>query len=435
MQTSDAESTEPYELKRGLTLLGPRLRGLMISLSVMICFVIAWLVPFLYERAILNERSLEAELSARALSASISHLVSAYPSTWIYRHRELQKKAMLITGGGSSVQVVNERGVSYLIDQAGVRRAEQVTPLDEPVVVGVAVIEGAGGSRGKVTVKLLSIEHLNEGLWLIAILLGAFTSLVISIVPLWISQQGDKRNESLWLALQALNQTLEHKISQRTAELDQINGRLMNVQEEERARISRDLHDELGQTLTAARLQLTTAQLLPQGSQEALSLYEGGLRELDQGVEQVRSIAYALRPPELDELGLEVALTRHVTRRAKSAGLTAHIVFKLPPQPMALSTTIFRVVQEGLTNVIRHAQASCVEVKVTCDEEGVVCVAIEDNGAGLSALHQEGVGLLGLRSRVREHGGEVKLIGGEVGVTLKVTLKPERESERAPAEV
>jgi len=425
---SPSEPRAPYDLKRGLTLLGPRLRGLMISLSVVIFFVIAWLVPSLYERAILKERSLEAELAARSLSGPISRLASVYPSTWLYRHRALQKEAMLITKTGSIVQVSSEEGVSYLIDQAGVSRAKLAPHLRESVAVGVAVLQGGDGV-GEVTVYLSGIEHLNEGIWLIAILLGAFTSLMISTVPLWISRKGDARNERLWLALQELNHTLEDKINQRTAELDQMNTRLVNIQEEERARISRDLHDELGQTLTAARLQLTTAQLLPHGAQEALRLYEEGLRELDQGVEQVRAIAYALRPPELDELGLEVALTRHVTRRAMSAGLTAQVIIELPAQPIELSTTIFRVVQEGLTNVIRHAQATKVEVRVTRLEGGVICITMKDNGAGLPSPHQEGVGLLGLRSRAREHSGQVELYEGELyegerGVTLRVTLRP-----------
>lgn len=413
-------TSEPEEL----TLLGPRLQVLMLSLSALIFTVIAWLVPSLYERSQLNERQAEAEVAARSLSASLGRLVGTYPESWIYHYRLVQRELLVITEMGSFVQVSNHLGARYLIGREGLRRLSPgEVPLKREGVTGVAQLKMGDRHAGELTLYLtVTQSEPLRGVWLSAALLGALTSLLISVIPLWLSRRGDQQNRALLSALRELNLTLEDKITRRTHELDLLNTRLLSVQEEERARISRDLHDELGQTLTGARLQLTTSALLTPGSREAIDLFEEGLRELDYGVEQVRSIAYALRPPELDELGLIAALERHVTRRARSAGLELSLHIELPQLSRELSTSVFRVVQEGLTNVIRHARASRVEVSLSALNERDLKLMIQDNGVGLSSPVNEGVGLIGIRSRAREHGGEVTLLNTALGTSLQVTF-------------
>lgn len=406
-----------------LTLLSPRLSVMMISLSILTFCVFGWLVPYLFERSTIIEKRTEAELAARSLSIILSRISSTYPNTWIYHFKTLQKESLIITNNGSFVQVSSKQGFHYLITPNGIRKMRPQEPQLDHALTGTASIVSQG-IQGEVTVYLITKEnHDSKNLWWIALLLGGITSMMISVIPLKISQKGDEQNRILWQALTKLNQTLESKIKLRTQELDLLNVRLMSVQEEERARISRDLHDELGQTLTASRLQLTTALLLQSQSPQAQEMFAQGIKELDRGVEQVRSIAYALRPPELDELGLVIAIKRHIERRAHSANLKAIFYeIEFPVLSKELSTTVFRVVQEGLTNVIRHAQATQVTVTLSVFQTQQILIQIQDNGQGLPKDISEGVGIIGIRSRAREHTGQVYLKSDTSGTTLSVIL-------------
>ena len=198
------------------------------------------------------------------------------------------------------------------------------------------------------------------------------------------------------------------------AGLRQLTMRLESAEEDERSRISRELHDELGQTLTAAKLnlQMLRTSLADAGAvqrlADAVSMVDGMIR-------QTRDIARGLRPPLLDEAGLVPALDHFL--KSLSARSGTRIEFDVAPgvsrTPSGLNTTVFRLVQEAVGNALRHARARVVRVTLR-DEPDALRLVVEDDGVGFdpaavsrSARRGEHLGLLGMTERVRGAGGTI----------------------------
>ena len=185
--------------------------------------------------------------------------------------------------------------------------------------------------------------------------------------------------------------------------------RVVAAQEEERQRISRELHDDLGQALTTHLLALRNLQQdLPLSTE---ILFERLQTLYDQSYEifvKIRNIARDLRPPVLDALGLKAAMQTYCTEFTRRTHLP--VVFEseenLPKLPDAHMITLYRTLQEALTNVIKHAQASQVWVDVAVEEDQVT-LTIQDNGVGFSEEKPQsnGIGLAGLRERITIAGG------------------------------
>lgn len=203
--------------------------------------------------------------------------------------------------------------------------------------------------------------------------------------------------------------------------------RALTAQENERRRIAQELHDEIGQSLTAVKLQL--ARL----GRHAPAALEPDVRaaqdELDRSLGDVRRIALRLRPEALDDLGLVPALTALTTDFSNRTGLriTRTIDRDLPSLDMDGELVVFRVAQEGLTNVARHAAAKSVEVRLTRTGDGVRLV-VADDGRGLGGAKPH-TGIEGMRERAVLVGGDLSIsepAGGGVRVTLDVPAAEQR---------
>jgi signal transduction histidine kinase len=214
--------------------------------------------------------------------------------------------------------------------------------------------------------------------------------------------------------------------------LQALSAQLLNVQETERRRIARELHDEVGQALTAVRINL---QLLEPGVPPAAGRVEETLEILDRALQDVRRLALDLRPSLLDDLGLVPALQWFVRARTEGAGLVGAVVAELggvlvPPD---LATTCFRVVQEAVTNVIRHAAATHVWVELR-HRDSRLEVTIRDDGRGfdVATAHRlarggRSLGLLSLAERVELAGGRSTIESAPAaGTTVRAwfPLKP-----------
>ncbi len=208
----------------------------------------------------------------------------------------------------------------------------------------------------------------------------------------------------------------QHELEEAYAGLRQLTGRLESAKEEERGRISRELHDEFGQTLTAAKINL---QMLREASADpaVAQRLEESVAMVDGMIRQARNIALGLRPPLLDEAGLAPALDHHLKSLAGRSGVG--IEFDAAPGteriPPALNTTVFRVVQEAVRNALRHAEARSIRVTLWAAPDAVR-LAIEDDGGGFErdAVNQrvkrgEHLGLLGMTERVKNDGGTIVL--------------------------
>jgi signal transduction histidine kinase len=198
------------------------------------------------------------------------------------------------------------------------------------------------------------------------------------------------------------------------ARLQALSTRTLNVQEEERRRIARELHDEIGQALTAVKIHVQAAQRHLAGP--AREILNESINVVDQALDQVRSLSLDLRPPQLDQLGLIAALRWHVDKQAAASGIAAE--FSAPVLPRRLSsdleTVAFRIVQEAVTNTIRHSGATRVRVELKVDESKFT-LSVADNGRGYDidearrrSLETGHAGLFGMQERAMLAGGAVE---------------------------
>jgi signal transduction histidine kinase len=267
-------------------------------------------------------------------------------------------------------------------------------------------------------------------------------------------------------ALRKAHDELETKIKERTAELSLVNEtlraevvehkkaeeargqllrRLVTAQEEERRRISRELHDQMGQYLSALMLRLKSMRPLAAGQEQA----RDSLRKLEELtgtlVDEVHHLAWELRPAALDDLGLHTALQNYAEKWSERSGVAVDFHCgglereRLPPE---VETTVYRVVQEALTNVLKHAEARRVSVIVERRRDSVV-VIVEDDGRGfdveeasLAPDSGRGLGLLGMRERVALVGGALNLDSSDAGTTARarIPVPPAAEKEVFPRE-
>jgi signal transduction histidine kinase len=269
--------------------------------------------------------------------------------------------------------------------------------------------------------------------------------LLVGVATLLIDREMTVRKRAQEDLRRALDD-LEVRIQERTAELATANAalraeqerlqilsrQLLYAQETERRRIARELHDEIGQVLTAVKINLQTLQ------RTAAPAGHGSLQEsiaiVDRAVQQVRNLSLDLRPSLLDDLGLVAALRWYVDRQSARAGYHGQVVADPPDLtvPPEVATTCFRVAQEALTNVVRHAHAQRVRVELR-REDGELRLVVRDDGKGFEvaaanrrAARGASLGLLGMQERVQLVGGRLELksapgSGTEVCVHLPLT--------------
>ncbi len=203
---------------------------------------------------------------------------------------------------------------------------------------------------------------------------------------------------------------------------------LVSAREEERRRLRRDLHDGVGPQLAALMLELETASDLVSDNPEASALMTKLSERAREIVSDVRDSVHALRPPALDELGLVGALREGAMQYGPS-GLRVSVEDpeELSRLPAAVEVACYRVAQEALANVVRHARASNCSIRIRLDEEaGALSVEVEDDGRGIREDDRAGVGMISMRERTEELGGRciVKPLKG--GGTLVKALLPFR---------
>jgi two-component system NarL family sensor kinase len=205
-----------------------------------------------------------------------------------------------------------------------------------------------------------------------------------------------------------------------SVEVQRSRERLVTAREEERRRLRGDLHDGLGPTLAGAVLTIDAARRVRASDPEAAdALLDRAAASVEGTVADVRRVVYALRPPALDQLGLGGALRQQAT--TLSAGdpqLTCDVDAPepMPPLPAAVEVAAFRIAQEALTNVARHASARRAMVTIRVDD--ALTLEVRDDGCGLPEHHRNGVGLTSMRERATELGGSFVITGAPDGGTL-----------------
>ncbi|HEX3353055.1 MAG: PAS domain-containing protein [Terriglobales bacterium] len=221
---------------------------------------------------------------------------------------------------------------------------------------------------------------------------------------------------------------LEKMVDERTAALRLLSSRLMTMQDDERRRIARELHDGLGQELVAIKLLLNgivrndSPHLAPQVAEVTAMI--------DNAAQQIRSLSHLLHPPLLDEVGLLSALRWYLDGLTKRSGIETTLDMQpadFPRLAPELERAIFRIIQEALTNVFRHSGAQRGWVSVA-QRENEVIVSVRDNGKGIAHQVSElrpgsiGVGIGGMNQRAKEFGGELRVTNANPGTIVEVVI-------------
>jgi two-component system sensor histidine kinase UhpB len=218
---------------------------------------------------------------------------------------------------------------------------------------------------------------------------------------------------------------VQNQLRESESQLRRLAASVEEARENERARLARELHDELGQSLTALKLELsrTVRALMKAGvdheSIEGLQAVVGGV---EVATETVRRLATALRPPALDHLGLVAAIELEAGALSKRTGIRCRVMGnrRVDGLDAAKTTTVFRIVQEALTNVVRHASASAINIRID-ETDDAVRIKVQDNGRGITnaqLVSPAAIGLLGMRERA-------ELIGAK----LSIGSRPRRGTE------
>jgi signal transduction histidine kinase len=234
------------------------------------------------------------------------------------------------------------------------------------------------------------------------------------------------RREGLRAASERHAKELESLVEARTRELSALSTHLQELSEKEKSQLARNLHDELGGLLTAAKMDLSWLQSrVPDAALQERLGQLGGV--LDEAMDLKRRVVEDLRPSLLDHFGLPTALRAHVEAACAKAGLRVELALPEDGAPMPKETAIalFRIVQEGLTNVIRHAGAQSVSLRFAVEHD--ICrFTLADDGQGFDAADPRfrwSHGITGMRQRVRALGGHFEIESAPgAGTTLRISI-------------
>ena len=282
-----------------------------------------------------------------------------------------------------------EQGEVYLRTTIIPRRDEMVQFVKQVNALDERVLDAA---EGRIQVVQARFQNRVETISMLALAIG----LILAVVVVHHTRR---------LGLDA--NTRFNEVLAAREDLRRLSDRLVAIQEEERRSISRELHDELGQAMSAMLIELGKLDSTRAGTHVDRTGLASVRRLAEDNVAKVRNMALLLRPAMLDELGLIPALRWHAREVARRTGLKVKMIAAElnDDLPDSYRTCVFRVVQEALNNCVKHAQAREVRVVIHRDGEGL-SICVQDDGGGFDPAHSKGLGLLGMMERVNGLGGQ-----------------------------
>jgi signal transduction histidine kinase len=311
-----------------------------------------------------------------------------------------------------------------------------------------------GGTHFFLSQDHFSFESRPDLAYAVGYLLVAATIIVLA-----------ERSHRALVHVEDARETLEQKVDERTRELQaalsqlqaemsvhaemekarrKLSARILKIQDEERRRIARELHDSMGQTLAALKMTVSPlSNMAPPGS-PASKRMEDMNALIDQAIRETRTVSHLLHPPMLDELGFASAASWYITGFAQRSGIEVKLELAEELRfPESTELTLFRVLQESLTNILRHSGSKKAEVRLEISAQEII-LSVRDYGKGIAPERLEkfmktgtdvGVGLGGMRERVRDLGGKLELQSQGEGATVRVTLPFSESTAQVPTEI
>src|SRR6478736_6995520 len=320
-----------------------------------------------------------------------------------------------------STLALNERSgreaAFQLIDTGlGQRLMDEIRSQAQSILDELRESSQRGGARWARDIEFGRVGMLTMTAFTIALLF-----VVLALARREISSREAKRR-----MLVEEQRRLEQEVTARTEELSELSTYLQTVREEEKSRLARDIHDELGGILVGAKMDVAwAAQRCKTALPEAAEKLNRAITVLDEGVEMKRRIIEELRPTLLDNLGISSALDWQVRQVCERAGLHCELNLADLELPSDAAIAIYRIVQEALTNITKYASARNVHVELLGDPEGVSLI-VHDDGAGLPAgveSNRLSHGIIGMRQRVRALNGTFKISSRPgTGTTIEVFI-------------
>jgi signal transduction histidine kinase len=327
-----------------------------------------------------------------------------------------------------------------------------------PIALGIVALAFSAwycGTGPSITVAILALTAFKY--WLLPPLrtflipdaksiVGMFVLFLVGAAIITMGEARHRENK----ALRQAQGELEERVQQRTADLDSANrglrdltARLMQLQDDERRRIARELHDSVGQILAALTMNLTRVRADIERFNQTAKTVNDSLALAQEMNKEVRTVSYLLHPPLLDEAGLASALRWYVDGFSTRSNIRVelHVPDDFGRLPQDMETALFRTVQECLTNVHRHSGSdlAVIHVSRTADE---VRLSVEDRGNGIPTEKLDevsnggapGVGLGGMRERMRQLGGSLVLHSTSSGTKVEARLPMTHASNSAASE-
>lgn len=289
---------------------------------------------------------------------------------------------------GWRAAVRRARGELFLREVLIPRRAEVADLVDQ-----ITALNSRDFDAGELKLGELQLHFRNRITWM------CVTALILGFILAWVVMRRVMHLESETAIRYG-------EVEEARRNLARLSERLVNAQEEERRRIARELHDEIGPAVSASLVELGRLESTPSDSRSYHEILASMRRMLEGCVSGVRDMALLLRPSMLDDLGLVAALNwqaRELTRRTELdvRMVTEELEDDLPDSH---KTCVYRVVQEALNNCAKHSHATQVRVFVRRDSEAL-SVTVQDDGVGFDSTQERGIGLLGMQERVARLGG------------------------------
>lgn len=421
----------------------------MLPLSLLLAILVGCAAPLADYVLTLHSLRAQAQTRAEQLAAVIEREASERPVLWHYDTPKLLMHVHANLSQQVEVRIVDRNGRALELGRSSSQLPDRLLWASAPIKID-------GKPAGFLWVGLQADQALREALLLLLPfgLLGLGLALLVYFLPLRAMSRAESQIRGLIArlhqsqrALESFNQTLEQQVEQRSSELQAANNELRQkeehirtlssrasaLQEAERRGIARDLHDSAGQALTAIRINL---QLIEQmAGQQAFveATASKTMAMTDATVEEIRRAVASLSPAILDDFGLAVAVRRLCDDFGERTGLeVAHSVeLREERCSPAIETAVYRMAQEALTNIKRHAAAETVEVRLW-PEQGRLKLEVRDDGKGVSPdevaratsrpPEQGGRGLHGMRERCELLGGTLR-IDSEPGCGTSVHIE------------